>query len=149
MAREGERKTMGQCGCGDTYIEKGYELPDGTVVAYDIYHGCPDCNPGPGISIFLYPSRESGRMWLDGAKIEKYTPDEFGGNSGHGISLGLFEVKDLEAEAKDIIAKESGEIDPEGEGYTTLHDWLRDFGLLMIQGAMRRYRKRLSLDKSA
>lgn len=134
---------MGQCGCGDAYIEKGYELPGGTVVAYDIYHGCQECNPGPGISIFLYPSRESGRMWLDSAKIEKYTPDEFGGNHGHGIRFGLFEVEDLEAEAQEIIAKESGEIDTEGEGYTTFQDWLHDFGLVMVQGAMQRYRHRI------
>ena len=82
-------------------------------------------------------------MWLDGAKIEKYIPDDFGGNHGFGISFGLFEVKDLEAEAKEIIAKESGEIDPDGEGYTTIQDWLNDFGLVMIQGAMRRYPKRI------
>ena len=135
---------MGQCGCGDTCIERGYRLPDGTVVAYDVYRGCQDCNPGPGISIFAFPSAESGRMWLDEAKIEPYTPDEFGGNHGHGISFGLFDVQDLRAEAKEIVAVESGEIRADEDGYTTLDDWLSDFGLMLIQGAMRRYSKRIA-----
>lgn len=141
---------MGQCGCGDTHIEKGYQLPDGAVVAYDIYHGCRDCNPGPGLSIYVFPNGQAGRMWLDGAKIEKYTPDEFGGNHGHGISFGLFEAEDLVAEAKELVARESGEIcacADEEDGYTTISDWLHDFGLVMVQGAMRRYRRRIENEK--
>jgi hypothetical protein len=138
---------MGQCGCGDTHIEKGYELPDGTVLAYDIYHGCKDCNPGPGISIYAYPSRESGRMCLHGVKIEKFEPSEFGGNEGRGISFGLFEVQDLMAEAKEIVAIESGEIGPDEDSYATIQDWLHDFGLEMVQGAMRRYAKRIEEER--
>jgi hypothetical protein len=141
MRRKG--KHMGQCGCGDTSIDKGYVFPNGTVVAYDIYRGCRDCNPGPGISIYAYPSRRAGRMWLSGVEIEKYKPDEYGGNGGYGISFGLFEVEDLIAEAKELVAVESGEIDPDGDGYATIQDWLHDYGLLMVQGAMRRYCKRI------
>lgn len=138
---------MCQCGCGDTNLEKGYELLGGTVVAYDIYRGCRDCNPGPGISIYAYPNRKVGRMWLSGVKIEQYTPDEFGGNHGYGISFGLFEVEDLIAEAKEIVATESGEVgllkDEDEDDYLSLEDWLSDYGLMMVQGAMRRYRTRM------
>lgn len=139
---------MCQCGCGDTNLEKGYELPDGTIVAYDIYRGCRDCNPGPGISIYAYPNRKAGRMWLSGVKIEKYTPDEFGGNHGFGISFGLFEVEDLAAEANEIVSTESGPIDPDSEdSYETVEAWLEDFGLRMVQGAMRRYADRMEAER--
>ena len=137
---------MFQCGCGDTYIEKGYELPDGTIVAYDVYHGCQDCHPGPGISIYAYPNRKAGRMWLSGAKIEKYAPDEFGGNEGRGISFGLFEVEDLVAEAEELVTVESGEIGPSEDQYATIQDWLNDFGLRLVQGAMRRYPQRIKAE---
>jgi hypothetical protein len=134
---------MGQCGCGDIDIEKGYEFPDRTVVAYDIYRGCRECNPGPAISIFAYPNRKAGRMWLDNAQIEKYVPDENGGNHGRGISFGLFEVEDLMAEAQEIVEKRSAEIGPGEDQYATINDWLHDFGLELIQGAMWRYRQRI------
>ena len=76
---------MGQCGCGDTYIEHAYELPAGHVVAYDVYHGCSECFSGPGLNIYVYPDRKS--EWLRTAKIEPFEPDEFGG-AGRRRDLG-------------------------------------------------------------
>jgi hypothetical protein len=121
-----------QCGCGDTEIDKAYALPDGTVVAYDIYQGCKDCFSGPGVAVYLYPNRKS--EWLRDVKIGKFKPDEYGGNGGMGISVGLFDVEDLKAEADEL----------EGiENYADLSEWLDEFGLDLIQGAMRRFQKRI------
>lgn len=130
---------MGQCGCGEVPIENAYRLPKGQVVAYHVYHGCEDCFSGPGISIYVYPNSKS--EWLDRSKIEDFTPDEYGGNSGHGISLGLFEVDDLRAESVDL-SKEAG-IGRGRDDYASLDDWLADFGLRLIQGAMDRFTKRM------
>lgn len=132
---------MGQCGCGDVYIENAYELPGGQVVAYDIYQGCRDCFSGPGLNIYVYPNRKS--EWLETAKIESFQPDQFGGARGAGISVGLFEVADLISEAKELT--EIGSIGEGPEDYANLGDWLDDFGLELIQGAMRRFHERMKL----
>src|SRR4051812_4848038 len=131
---------MCQCGCGEFPVENAYELPDGQVVGYGIYRGCADCNPGPGISIYVYPDRKS--EWLEQAEIEPYEPSEFGGNGGSGISFGLFEVEDLQAEAKDLTDGEGATIGRGRDQYRNIEDWLEDYGLRMVQGAMRRYASR-------
>lgn len=128
---------MGQCGCGETNIEKGFTLPSGVVVAYHVYRGCPDCFSGPGISVYIYPNKKS--EWLQHAKLEPFTPDEYGGESGHGIPISFFEVKDLIASAKQIGGTEMSE-----DGYETVEDWLYDNGLEMMQDAMVRFRKRMA-----
>jgi hypothetical protein len=129
---------MGQCGCGDTSIDQAFKLPSGIILATDVYRGCRECHEGPGVSVYVYPSRKAGRMWLDGIKAEAFVPDEYGGNSGKGIAVGLFEVRDLREAARGIDAKiGDGEND-----YATIDDWLHDFGLQMVQDAMSIFRKR-------
>lgn len=129
---------MGQCGCGETNPERGFKLPSGAVVAYDIYRGCDGCFRGPAVSVYVYNNGKS--EWLRHAKVEPYKPDEYGGNHGHGICFGLFEVSDLRAEAVELTKE--GSIGRRQDQYASLDDWLEDYGLRLIQGAMRRFSKR-------
>lgn len=130
---------MGQCGCGEVPIENAVKLPKGEVVAYHVYRGCADCFSGPGISIYVYPNTKS--EFLEHAKIDDFTPDEFGGNHGYGISFGLFEVKDLCAESVEL--QKEARIGRGRDDYRSLDDWLSDYGLRLIQGAMRRSAERI------
>ena len=128
---------MGQCGCGETNVERAFKLPTGVVVAYDIYHGCDECFAGPGVTVFVYTDDTS--EWLESAKIEKYEPDEYGGNRGTGIPISFFEVRDLIEAAKNIGGVELNEDD----GYESVDGWLEDYGLQMMQDAMRIFEKRI------
>lgn len=130
---------MGQCGCGETSVENAYKLPKGTVIGYDIYRGCAGCFAGPAISIYVYPNAKS--EWLSHAKIEDFTPDEYGGNHGHGINVAFFEVEDLKEESVELA--QEADIGPGDDQYATIADWLDDYGLRLVQGAMRRFTKRM------
>jgi len=129
---------MGQCGCGDSDIDRAYELPNGNVVAYDVYHGCRDCHAGPAVSVSIFDNRKA--IWLDRVKIEKYKPTEDGGNDGRGIGIAFFEVEDL-IKAAQAIGGTSLEEDE--DGYPSVEDWLADNGLEMMQDAMDLYRARM------
>ena len=127
---------MCQCGCGDTNIDKGFRLPSGEIVAYDVYHGCAECFAGPGVTFYVYPNKKA--IWLEGVDIEKYQPDENGGNQGGGIAVSFFEVNDLVEAAKEI-----GDTELNAQGYDSVEDWLSDFGLDMMQKAMQKFAERI------
>ena len=128
---------MCQCGCGEFPITQAYKLPRGQVIGIGIYHGCSDCVSGPGIAVYVFPNRRAGKEWLEGAKMEDYKPDEYGGNHGHGIPLSFFEVQDLVRAAKQIGTQLSG------KGWEmTVEEWLEENGLQMMQDAMKLFRNR-------
>jgi len=81
--------------------------------------------------MYVYPDDKS--EWLEGAKIEAYKPDEFGGNSGYGISISFFEVRDLIKAATAF---------GDYEGYNSVEEWLEENGLQMMQDAMQLFEKR-------
>ena len=60
---------------------------------------------------------------------------------GAGISVGFFAVDDLKAEAAELAKR--GDIGPGQDQYANLVDWLDDFGLDLIQGAMRRFHEHM------
>jgi hypothetical protein len=119
-------------------VTEAYRLPKGDVIGIGFYRGCDDCFAGPGISVYVYPSKRAGKEWLEGAKMEDYKPDEFGGNGGSGISLSFFEVRDLVAAAKEIGTEIRGE-----DWEMTVEEWLDENGLEMMQKAMRLFEKRI------
>lgn len=130
---------MCQCGCGEFPITEAYKLPKGEVVGIGTYQGCSDCFAGPGFAIYVFPSKRSGKEWLREAKLQEYTPNEFGGNGGQGISLSLFEVRDLREALKTMepLYKNSE------FGDQTLDEWLEENGLEMMQKAMKLFAKRI------
>jgi hypothetical protein len=127
---------MCQCGCADTWIDKAFKIPSGVVVAYDVYYGCRECFAGPGLTIYVYPNAKS--EWIRDVKIEPYIPDEYGGESGHGIPVSFFEVQDLVKAAESI-----GGTKLEEDGYDSVTAWLEDYGLEMMQDAMRLFTERV------
>jgi hypothetical protein len=127
---------MCQCGCGDTNIERAYDLPGGKVLGVQVYRGCDGCFNGPAVSIMLF-DRKGAKEWVgQWVEHEKITPDENGGNDGLGIGVPLFEVEDLRKSAKRMAAQET--LDEYGD----IDDWLQDNGLELIQGAMEAFRLR-------
>ncbi len=131
---------MCQCGCGEIPIENGAVLPNGSVVAYGIYRGCDTCFSGPAVTVSVFNNARS--EWLMHAKLEDFVPDEDGGNHGRGINVGLFEVQDLKAES--IELSKEAKVARGGDNYATIADWLDDFGLRLVQGAMRRFDQRIA-----
>jgi len=130
---------MCQCGCGEFPVTQAYRLPKGQVVGIGIYRGCSDCFAGPGIAVYVYPSKRAGKEWLEGAKMEDYKPDEYVGNHGRGISLSFFEVRDLIEAAKAIGTR------LEGDGWEmTIEEWLEENGLQMMQDAMELFERRIA-----
>lgn len=125
---------MCQCGCGEFPVTHAYELPSGEVIGYGIYRGCSDCFSGPGVSFYVYPNAKS--EWPEQAKMESYAPDEYGGNQGTGIAVSFFEVRDLIKATKEI----GGELSD--DAYSSVEEWLEDYGLQMMQRAMELFTER-------
>lgn len=132
---------MGQCGCGDSGVERAYRLRPGVILGYRLYRGCRDCFAGPAVDITIW---NSGRnMFLDGLKIEEGPkPDEYGGDGGMGLAFPLFEVEDIIAQLTEMQI--TRDIDKSGRtGYPTVEEWMEDYGLEMLQGALRRFQERM------
>ena len=129
---------MGACGCGERPFERGYRVK-GTkaIVAYQVFRGCEDCDYGPGVSISFFDRKG---IWLEGAPIETVTPDEYGSHQGYGVGVGLFDMRDLEAAAKELTTE--ADIGPGDDQYASLEDWLHDYGQRLITEAMILYSKR-------
>jgi len=130
---------MCQCGCGEFPITEAYKLPKGEVLGIGFYRGCEDCFAGPGVAVYVFPSRRAGKEWLRDVKVEDYKPDEFGGNGGRGISLSFFEVQDLREAIKTMEPMyKNSEF-----GDQTLDEWLEENGLEMMQKAMKIFTDRV------
>ena len=130
---------MCQCGCGEFPITDAYKLPKGEIVGIGTYRGCSDCFAGPGFAVYVFPSKHAGKEWLREARMEDYKPNEFGGNGGRGISLSLFEIRDLCEALKTMepLYKDSE------FGDQTLNEWLEENGLEMLQKAMKLFTERV------
>ena len=134
---------MCQCGCGDTNVVQAFQLPDKNVIGVQVYAGCSDCHTGPGVIAYLFTpkgAREWVPQWMKREPIEF---DEYGGQGGQGISVGLFEIEDLQAAAKEMEVSESI---AEWEG--DFGEWLSDEGLEWVQRAMQKYFDRIKALKA-
>lgn len=128
---------MGQCGCGEQTSDRGFKQR-GSILAVQVYDGCEYCDTGIMVMLYWFTHKS---VFLSGVPIEKAPePSEFGGNEGHGICFPLLGKDDLRAAAKELI-RESGPISPRGDGYRNLDDWLADYGLRLLQEALRHKRK--------
>ena len=131
---------MGECGCADVQFEEAFQIAGTqTVVAYQVFHGCEDCDYGPSVSISFLASPKS--MYLEGVPIQRVMPNEYGSGRGKhkagGFGFGLFDQEDLIAAAKE--AEEASPI----EDYESLADWLHDNGTQLIQDAIARFSRRV------
>lgn len=129
---------MCQCGCGDTNVEQAFQLPNKNVIGIQTYRGCEDCHSGPGFMAYLFTPK-GAREWVpQWVKREPIQFDEFGGRDGLGISVGLFEIQDLQAAAKELEAQQAIE-----EWGGDFEEWLGDEGLRWIQRAMDLFTERV------
>lgn len=126
---------MGQCGCGDSVEDKLLLLPNGWVVAHGTYRGCQECHPGPGYGIKIYDTLEHAQEWLD-VEPERVSPCQFGGNDGGGWGGEICEVEDIVSAVKSI-ERDGCEVG-EDAAYASVADFMEDFGLTIMQEAMRR-----------
>lgn len=131
---------MCECGCGEQPYRDANQIAGSKVtLAIQVFPGCDSCDYGPGVAVSVFDSPEV--EWLEGLKVETITPDEYGANRGHGISVGLFDTRDLVAASEELIAEgyQVGLGDDEYE----LPDWLAEFGGRLVQDAIRRYGERM------
>lgn len=135
---------MGQCGCGDVPITEAYRIHgQKTVVGVIIYRGCRDCDYGPGVSFCLFDRKRS--PWLDGVKLQSIKPDEYGSRGGTGISIGIFDVRDVVSAAKEM-AKTYGwpvPIDVEQTPAEAFESWMEEVGSELLGLAMFHREKRV------
>ena len=131
---------MGTCGCGDFYNERAVRLGEGgPVVSFDVYTGCRDCEPMFSVDTRLF-NEQGVKEWLDGAKIETVPPDEYGGNSGCGVSIPIFSVHDIVAAIKNLQEDEDSRI----EHYASPAEWFEDYGLGILKDAHANCKRRLA-----
>lgn len=126
---------MSQCGCGDTDIREVHRLA-GTEASIGIqkYYGCRECFEGPGVMLYLLNPKGLSDWVMPGIEAREISPDEFGGNEGRGIRVPIFEIKDLVKATQTLI--DTGDI-ADMEDYAGIEDWLSDYGLAVVQEAMR------------
>lgn len=126
---------MGQCGCGDMNLVEAIAI-EGTeaTLGIDQYHGCQYCNNPLGYTLMVFDPAGVER-WVRGyggkPTSESITPDEDGGNHGHGIWLPFIGREDLMDAARED--DELGLIDL--AEYGTLCDLLDEYGLRLLRAA--------------
>lgn len=134
---------MCECGCADVSMEEAFRIEgQKTVVAYQVFDGCEDCDYGPAVAISFFDTAEA--FPVEGVKIQTVHPNEFGSGReagerkyrAGGFGFGLFDIEDLEYAAKAL--EESGAEMCEG----SIADWLHDNGQHLVSEAMRRFRER-------
>lgn len=118
---------MGQCGCGDYAPVKQYKIK-GCVVGVEIYPGCDYCTDQVSVAIHLFTPSSPFVGWQDTKTV---MPDEYGANIP---AIPVLSVGDLRAAFKAM----DYQYDPTDEdGYETLDDYLQDYGLRIVQEAIR------------
>ena len=138
---------MGECGCGNDVGDRAVRLPNGVVIVFGVYRGCENCFDGPGYALFFFDTPTHANNAFPYLKQERLKPDEYGGHEGAGIGAGLFENCDLCAAAAELWKQ--GSIGEDMDQHETLADWLEDFGLELIRGAMSRFDARLKKRQEA
>jgi len=133
---------MGQCGCGDLVIDSARPIAGTDIVlAVDEYQGCNYCHTGLMPTLHFFDPK-GWKEWGEGAELgEPITPDEFGGDRGYGWRIPLIGKAELVKAARVLVAEEGEPFGQGEDGYATLADWLEDYGLRLLQEAMRQRAK--------
>jgi hypothetical protein len=118
---------MGECGCNET---RPYEIldADGKILVVEIYPGCSYCDTGIMVSLHLTPPDDAqafdwqptGKLELDKGQYAQWNYPIMGPD-------------DLVEAAKKLKADEQFGL----KGYDSLTDWLEDYGLDLLQTALR------------
>jgi hypothetical protein len=117
---------MGECGCGETRPYKIVEI-GGNVMVVEIYRGCEYCDTGLIVSLHLHTPESATDF--DFVPEEKFEPGEYGTR----LDFPLLSGEDLAEAARQMKADEYFG----GNGYDSMTDWLDDYGLELLQRAVR------------
>jgi len=126
---------MCQCGCGDLFPVKVYEINKNKYVVISEYHGCKECAEVIAHDIYFYDKKGMEDI-ADWVKPEKVEFDEFGGEK-HDHGLPLFDISDFRE-----ILEENENIYGKVNEYDSMADWFEENGLNLIQEAMRRFKEK-------
>jgi hypothetical protein len=130
---------MGQCGCGEYQPERQYSVR-GCVFGIVLYPGCDYCAETLAIDPYFFTKDSE---FIVDRPTENVKPDEYGGPLGLGFEI--FSVADLREAAKECDPV----IDPnKQDAYSNMEDWLDDYGLQLLQGALRKCRERVKRENA-
>lgn len=118
---------MGQCGCGDYQPARQYRVK-GCVVGVELYPGCDYCTDQVSVAVHLFTPSSP---FAGSHKTETVQPDDDGACLP---AIPVLSVADLRAAFKAMECQ----YDPaDPDGYATLDDYLHDYGLRIVQEAIR------------
>lgn len=139
---------MGQCGCGDMHLIAAHRVA-GTenVLAVDEYWGCRECGTPIAITLRYFDAPgwlDWGRWYHPPGRDAHATPepemaaDEYGGEEGFGWAFPLIGKAELVQAAREGEELKRVRL----EDYATLADLLSDWGLELLQEALRQRSER-------
>ncbi len=129
---------MGECGCGEMNIVDSFLVGD-KVIAVDLYHGCRYCSENPlGIVLHIFTKKQA-KEWDINPK-EQFKPGEFGSSERPFPFIG-----------KQDLMKACKIYEEEFNTYSSLSDFMEDFGLIILQLALKTswetFKKGIQTDK--
>ena len=117
---------MGSCGCGDINPISAFRV-GGNIMIIDEYNGCKDCGTPIGLTIHLFSPKEA-MQYLDKpvSEVFKTLPP----TSWDERSFGFV--------GRDELVAAAAEFENDYRQYDSLSDFLSDFGLNLLQAAMKK-----------
>jgi hypothetical protein len=116
---------MCECGCGAINPIAAYQIGN-SILIIDEYYGCKDCNNPIGFTLHIFSKKEA-KEWID-FKPEIFKPKP-------PIS---WDYKNFSFIGKNELMSASEEYEKEFKEYDTLKDFMCDFGLEILQTALKK-----------
>ena len=117
---------MCECGCGNMNPIAAYKV-GGNVLIVDEYHGCSDCCTPIGLSLHIFSPKEA-KEWLDEPVREIFKP----------MPPTSWDERYFSFVGKDELVAAAAEFEEDYQQYDSLSDFLSDFGLRLLQSAMKK-----------
>jgi hypothetical protein len=99
----------------------------GNVIIVDEYHGCDDCGTPLGLSLHIFSPKEA-KEWLDEPVSEVFEPKP----------PTAWDERCFGFVGKDELVAAAAEFEEDYAQYDSLSDFLSDFGLRLLQSAMKK-----------
>lgn len=128
---------MGECGCGEFQPYESFKIGD-SILSLEIYKGCEYCNTGLMVTLNAFTPEEAENWQLE--DVKEIDPKEKGWLQHDFPLLGK---EDLLAALEEI----QKEIDV--SEYGSFEDFLKDYGLELIQKGVRNRLKIIEANKAS
>ena len=133
---------MGACGCEDFAPDLAFRLRDGSVLTYDLYRGCQECDAGIGVTLCVFTGRS---IWVRDLAKDDLKANNYGVGEAGVISINILEIQDLVDAAAEIEPEAT--VGQKEDDCPTVAAWLESYGLRLMQGAIQRRRARTRATK--